>query len=164
MSADEAKNHILNNTTRLVTQRWQDSVNEKEPLMQHGASSISESTVRQLTPQMVSKIEVLTKTDLTMCSFDIVSLFINVPLEETIQICMDTLHHSDLNAPQISEDEFLDLMLLATKSVGFSYGDMVYKEIDDGTMGSPLGLILANVFVGFYESKLFNSDNREISG
>ena len=57
-SADEANDHILKNTAQLVTQRRQDSVNEKEPLMQHGTFS----GVNQLTRQMVSKVEMLTKT------------------------------------------------------------------------------------------------------
>ena len=32
----------------------------------------------------------------------------------------------------------------------------MYRQIDGVTMGSPLGSTLANIFVGYYESKLFN--------
>ena len=32
----------------------------------------------------------------------------------------------------------------------------MYRKIDGVAMGSPLGLPLANIFVGYYESKLFN--------
>ena len=32
----------------------------------------------------------------------------------------------------------------------------MYRQIDVVTMGSPLGPALANIFVGYYESKLFN--------
>ena len=101
-------------------------------------------------------------SDLTMCSFDIASLFTNVSLEETIQTCIDTLYHSDQSAPQISADKFRDLILSATNGVEFSFSDTVYKQIDGVAMGSSLGPILANIFVGFYESKLFNSDDREM--
>ena len=38
-----------------------------------------------------------------MCSFDVRSLFINVPLDENINICLITLYHSELSAPTIEE-------------------------------------------------------------
>ena len=47
-------------------------------------------------------------------------------------------------------------MELATKSVSFSFNDTMYCQVDDISMGSPLGPILANIFVGFYEKLLFN--------
>ena len=34
-----------------------------------------------------------------MCSFDITSLFTNVPLSETIQICLDTLYREETVSP-----------------------------------------------------------------
>ena len=34
--------------------------------------------------------------NLTMCSFDVTSLFPNLPLEETIEICAQNLFHSDM--------------------------------------------------------------------
>ena len=30
-----------------------------------------------------------------MCSFDVVSLFTNVPIDETVDICMDVLYRND---------------------------------------------------------------------
>ena len=50
---------------------------------------------------------------------------------------------------------FTDLMKIATSSVEFSFNNCMYRQID-GVMGSLLGPALANIFVGFYESKLFD--------
>ena len=46
-------------------------------------------------------------------------------------------------------------MQTATKSVEFSFNNVMYRQIDGVAMGSPLGPALANMFVGYYESLLF---------
>ena len=91
-----------------------------------------------------------------MSSFEISSLFTNVPLKETINICADTLYCDDSDAqPFISKDVFIELMKSVTSGVEFSFNDIIYKQTDGVAMGSPLGPVLANIFVGFYEEKLF---------
>ena len=97
-----------------------------------------------------------------MCSFDVVSLFTNIPLDETITICANTLCHTDITPPEIPEGAFCELMLAATKGVEFSFGDTMFKQIDGVAMGSPLGPVLANIFVGYYESRLFQSISHEL--
>ena len=92
-----------------------------------------------------------------LCSFDISSLFINVPLNETIEICADALYRGHLDCPPIPEDTFRELMLIATRGVEFSFNNQMYKQLDGVAMGSPLGPALANIFVGFHESRLFDN-------
>ena len=48
-------------------------------------------------------------------------------------------------------------MNTATKAVEFSFSNNMYKQIDDVVMGSPLSVALTNIFVGYHESKLFES-------
>ena len=50
----------------------------------------------------------------------------------------------------------LKLMKSATSGVEFSFNNIMYKQTDGVAMGSPLGPALANIFVGFYEEKLFS--------
>ena len=47
-------------------------------------------------------------------------------------------------------------MLIATQGVEFSFKNQMYKQLGGVAMGSPLGPALANIFVGFHESKLFD--------
>jgi len=99
-----------------------------------------------------------------LCSFDISSLFTNVPLAETIQICTDALHNNNvLPKPSFPRDIFVELMQLAASSVEFSFNNNMYRQIDGVAMGSPLGPALANIFVGHQEEKLFKVVNRPLA-
>ena len=81
-----------------------------------------------------------------------VSLFTNIPLDEIISICADFLHRGpSTSVLPYPEDVFIELMEIATKSVSFSFNEIMYRQIDGICMGSPLGPILSNVFVGFHE-------------
>ena len=95
-----------------------------------------------------------------LCSFDISSLFTNVPLAETIEICADALYNDDSTAPSFPRNIFVELMQLATSSVEFSFNNNMHRQIDGVAMGLPLGPALANIFVGYQEAKLFNIAKR----
>ena len=96
-----------------------------------------------------------------LCSFDISSLFTNVPLAETIQICADTLYEDDrIVPPTLPKAIFVQLMTAATSCVEFSFNNIMFRQIDGVAMGSPLGPALANIFVGYYENKLFASNSK----
>ena len=93
-----------------------------------------------------------------MCSFDVVSLFTNVPIDETVDICMDVLYRNDdVDTPWVSEAAFRHLMLSVTTGVEFSFNDVMYKQVDGVAMGSPLGPVLANIFVVYCECKIDES-------
>ena len=46
---------------------------------------------------------------------------------------------------------------MATSSVEFSFNDIMHHQIDGVALGSPLEPALANIFVGYYEPKLFQT-------
>ena len=95
-----------------------------------------------------------------ICSFDVSSLFTNVPLDETIKICSEALYDQSNSRPVIPKDVFVELMKSATSSVEFSFNNTMYKQTDGVAMGSPLGLALANIFVGYYEKKIFSQTQK----
>ena len=100
-------------------------------------------------------------SDKFMCSFDIASLFANIPLEKTLNICLDTLYRDkNVKKPRFPEKLTRKLLTRSTTDVEFSFNGDMYRQTDGVAMGSPLGPdpILANVFVGFCEDKL-SADN-----
>ena len=67
------------------------------------------------------------------------------------------LYQGHLDCPPFPEDTFRELMLLATRGVEFSFNNQMYKPLDGMATGSPLGPALANILVGFHESRLFDN-------
>ena len=88
-----------------------------------------------------------------MGSLDVDSLFTNIPLEETINICTNFLYNNEDVIEGINKSEFKNLLSLATQESYFIFNDVLYKQKDGVAMGSPLGSTMANVFLSFYEVK-----------
>ena len=81
-----------------------------------------------------------------MCSFDVSSLFTNVPLDETIQICLDKLYALS-DPPALPRSVLKVLFEFATKKSHFIFNGQYCDQIDGVAMGSPLGPVLANIFM-----------------
>ena len=77
----------------------------------------------------------------------------NIPLDETINICIDSLYKDDENTPKIPKDVFCNLLTVATKESFFMFNNKFYKQIDGVAIGSPLGPALANIFMCNFENK-----------
>ena len=92
-----------------------------------------------------------------MCSLDVTSLFTNVPPEETIQTCLDRLF-SLPDPPKLLRSVLKDLLQFPTKQSHFLFDGKYYDQIDGVAIGSPLGPVLANIFLRHFEEKwLMNS-------
>ena len=87
-----------------------------------------------------------------MVSFDVDSLFTNVPIEETIEIILYELFPTaDSKVNGICRNDFKELLELAVKDSIFVFNNCYYKQTDGVAMGSPLGPALANIFMSHLE-------------
>ena len=86
-----------------------------------------------------------------MSSFDVDSLFTNIPLEETIDICCNELFKSSSLVAGLTKIQFRSLLELATKESFILFNGTYYRQLDGVAMGSPLGPTLANIFLCFHE-------------
>ena len=93
-----------------------------------------------------------------LVSYDMTSLFTNIPLQETIDIAISLIfnHNPNLN---ITTKELKKLLLFATSQTHFIFNSEFYNQIDGVAMGSPLAPVLVNIFMVFHESKWLNEYN-----
>ena len=88
----------------------------------------------------------------------IVSLAVNIGKLQSL-VSEDNLfinHNPNLN---ITRKELKKLLLFATSQTHFVFNSKFYNQIDRVVMGSPLAPVLANIFMGFHESKWLDEYN-----
>ena len=87
-----------------------------------------------------------------MISNYVCSLFTSISLKETIDIAVNLIFdkYSDL---KIARQELKKLFEFATSGTHFLFDGSYYDQIDVVMMGSLLGPVLANLFMGFHEKR-----------
>ena len=89
---------------------------------------------------------------------DVSALFTNVPLKETIDILVDKSFESDWfnkrHSMQLQKQQLTDLLEIATTNQLFQFNGELYEQTDGVAIGSPLGPLLANVFMCHSENQL----------
>ena len=127
--------------------KWLD---EKLKLNQYTVTDIFDFT-NEIYKLKINKGEILV-------SYDVSSLFTNVPLDETIEILVNraftnnwfnTTHNLDL-----TRMDLVDLLSVATKGQLFQFDGALYEQTDGVAMGSPLEPLLANIFMSSIEATL----------
>ena len=73
-------------------------------------------------------------------------------MQETIQIAVELIFQ---NNPQlkVTKRELKQLFNFATSGTHFIFNGSFYDQVDGVSMGSPLGPVLANLFMGYREKK-----------
>ena len=82
-----------------------------------------------------------------MASLDADSLFTNISLDETINICVDNLYNDNKNTSNIPKHDFCNLHNITTKESFYTFNNKYYKQVDGVAIGSPLGPALTNIFM-----------------
>ena len=98
----------------------------------------------------VQDIQSLSMFGKFMVSFDVESLFANIPLEECIDLVVNYISEGNPDL-KLSESELRSLFTVATAQTHFLFNGSFYDQIDGVAMGSPLAPVLANIFMGHHE-------------
>ena len=101
----------------------------------------------------VKEIKNIDMSNKVMASFDIQSLFTNVPLNETIEIITTGLFKDHPKYMDLTSKQFKELLEIAAKESPFLFNEKLYIQTDGVAMGSCLGPSFANAFLCFHEAK-----------
>ena len=80
-------------------------------------------------------------------SFDMESLFTNVPLQQSINTILEQVYNNKLIATQLKKWTLKKLIKDTCSKTAFSTNNKLYQQIDDVSMGSSLGPLLANIIM-----------------
>ena len=102
----------------------------------------------------VSKLDI--ERDQYIVSFDVESLFTNIPTRETIEIILNRAFNKETNPTNychgFRRKDLKTLLGICTQMSHFQFGGEYYDQIDGVAMGSPLDPLFANVFMSEFEN------------
>ena len=82
-----------------------------------------------------------------LVSYDVTSLFTNVPVDETIKILVERAFKLKTYKLNLKKSDLETLLNLAVKHQLLQFDGNLYEQVDGVAMGSPLGPLLANTFI-----------------
>ena len=98
-----------------------------------------------------------------MVSFDVVTLFINVILDEAIAIIIKRIHDKKEINTDIPKKERRELLYLCPKNKHFTRDNKPNLQVDGVAMSSPLGPVLVNIFMVEFERNIIPTLSNGIS-
>ena len=72
-----------------------------------------------------------------MGSFDIKSLFTNIPLPETLNFCVQNLYRNQTHVANLTKNSFCSLLKITIFESFFIFDRKFYEQCDGVAMGSP---------------------------
>ena len=100
---------------------------------------------------VIDDLKKVSSSNKFMISFDVVSLFTNIPLDETIELAVNVILEK-VKGFDISRSNLKKLFIFATKQTHFRFNEVLYDQVDGVAMGSPLAPAFANLFLGIHEN------------
>ena len=90
-------------------------------------------------------------------SFDVESLFTNVPLQRTLKIIIDRIYNKKLVKTKLKKSTLRKLIRDTCTKTVFSCNNKLYEQTDGVSMGGSLGPVLANIIMTEFEHETINN-------
>ena len=110
----------------------------------------------------IKSITLDSENSYTMCTFDVESLYTNVPVEKAINVTLDYMFKPTklINVP-FNRNQMKILLELSICNASFRFQDKMYKQIDGIAMSNPLALIIADLWMQKMGQKLNKFDKNK---
>ena len=118
-------------------------------------SVVPECCINSSTKDIADQLDgIVLQTDYELVSFDVVSLYTNVPLIEAIKVCADLLYSGKYEQPPVDKETFVELLTICNQNVIMMTNEGMYRQINGLAMGSPPAPMLANGWLSSYDSTI----------
>ena len=107
------------------------------------------------TTDMMAKLRNVSMRCKKLVSFDVKSLFTNVPTEEAIGAARRTMEGMEEDQLPLPREDYLALIRLCLEFGPFEFYGQEYEQIQGLAMGSPLSAVLAQLFMETLEADSF---------
>jgi len=99
------------------------------------------------------------KEDEIMNSHDVVSLFTNVPIKDALKAIEDKLKKDKTlkERTMLAPEDIMELMDFVLSTTYFSYGGKIYQQIQGAPMGSPVSVVVANMYMEAHEEEAMDT-------
>ena len=88
-----------------------------------------------------------------MASFDVESLYTDIPLKETIDIIVNSIYDNDDMVRNIHKYDFKKLLELVTEDSFIIFNNKFIEQKDGLAMGSPVCAVSAHIFMSHHKKK-----------
>ena len=98
-----------------------------------------------------------------MVSFDIESLFTNVPIDAAVQAALQK-HENDpslTDRTTLTPAQIADLLTFVLRFTYFQYNGSIYEQKDGTAMGSPASAVIADLYMESFEEQAITSSSYE---
>ena len=94
-----------------------------------------------------------------MVSFDVESLFTNVPIEGALQAALRKLESDPTLADRTTliPAQIANLLDFVLRSTYFQYNGSIYEQLEGVAMGSPVSTVIANLYMETFEEQAIES-------
>ena len=98
-----------------------------------------------------------------MVSFDVESLFTNVPIDAAVQAALLKLENDPSLADRttLTPAQIADLLKFVLRSTYFLYNGSIYEQKDGAAMGSPVSAVIANLYMESFEEQAIITSSYE---
>ena len=96
---------------------------------------------------------------LHLCSYDVTALFTSVPIDPALNIIKDLLEEDDTLQKRnvLSGENIIELLGFCLHNTYFSFQHKFYEQVDSTAMRSLVSLIVANLYMEYFEREALQS-------
>ncbi|XP_072176463.1 uncharacterized protein [Diadema setosum] len=122
-----------------------------------GSLTVRENSLRKEFAEEIS--ELTFEQGEALVSFDVVSLFTNTPINQSLDIVKDRLHKdtSLKERTNLTPDNIIGLLNFILTTTYFQFNDQVYRQKFGAAMGSPVSPIVANLYMEDLEQTVLST-------